>query len=98
MKSIFDVDNVKSAFKTAFKKRENNLRTCIIVIGWFQRILQKILLFFYRYAGVVFLIEIFLITGKGPTMYLYFRKHFSWDAEGFGIYIGVFGILGIFGI
>ena len=31
-------------------------------------------------------------------MYLYFRKHFSWDAEGFGIYIGVFGILGIFGI
>ena len=35
MKSIFDVDNVKSAFKTAFKKRENNLRTYIIVIGRF---------------------------------------------------------------
>lgn len=49
-------------------------------------------------AGIVFLLEIFLITGKGPTMYLYFRKHFSWDAEGFGVYIGVFGILGIFGI
>ena len=80
MKSIFDVDNVKSAFKTAFKKRENNLRTYIIIIG------------------CVFLLEIFLITGKGPTMYLYFRKHFSWDAEGFGVYIGVFGILGIFGI
>ena len=80
MKSIFDVDNVKSAFKTAFKKRENNLRTYIIVIG------------------CVFLLEIFLITGKGPTMYLYFRKHFSWDAKGFGVYIGVFGLLGIFGI
>ena len=28
-------------------------------------------------------------------MYLYFRRKFSWDAKGFGVYIGIFGILGL---
>ena len=43
LKSIFDVHNVKSAFTTALKKRENKRRTYIIAIGWFQSILIKIL-------------------------------------------------------
>ena len=29
-------------------------------------------------------------------MYLFFRRKFSWDDKGFGAYIGLFGILGIF--
>ena len=47
-------------------------------------------------SATCFLLEIFLITGKGPTMYLFFRRKFSWDNKGFGAYIGLFGILGIF--
>ena len=35
LKSIFDVHNVKSAFTTALKKRENKRRTYIIAIGWY---------------------------------------------------------------
>ena len=46
-------------------------------------------------SGLGFLLEIFLITGKGPTLYLYFRKQFSWDEKGFGMYIGIFGIMGM---
>ena len=29
-------------------------------------------------------------------MYLFFRRKFSWDNKGFGAYIGLFGLLGIF--
>ena len=33
LKSIFDVKNVRSAFKTTFKRREDKLRTYIILLG-----------------------------------------------------------------
>ena len=33
LKSIFDVENVRSAFKTTFKRREDKLRTYIILLG-----------------------------------------------------------------
>ena len=33
LKSLFDVENVKSAFKTTFKKRDNNMRAYISIIG-----------------------------------------------------------------
>ena len=91
LKSLFDVDNVKSAFRTAFEKREDNFRTYIILIGNTLKVIINI----NSDLGVSFLIEIFLITGKGPTMYLYFRKQFSWNERGFGMYIGIFGIMGI---
>merc|ERR1711923_693336 len=56
LKSLLDVDNVKSAFEETFKKRENNMRTYLMIIG------------------SVFLLEMFLLIGKVPSMYLYFRK------------------------
>ena len=28
-------------------------------------------------------------------MYLYFRKQFSWDAQTYGLYVGIFGVMGI---
>ena len=31
--SIFDIDNVKSGFKTILKRRPNNLRSLILVLG-----------------------------------------------------------------
>jgi len=46
--------------------------------------------------GACFLIEMFLITGKGPTLYLYYRRKFSWDAKTFGMFIGFYGLLGMF--
>merc|ERR1712013_18044 len=46
--------------------------------------------------GVCFLIEMFLITGKGPTIYLYYRRKFSWDAKTFGMFISFYGFLGMF--
>ena len=33
VKSLFDVKNVQSAFRTTFKRRENSLRSSIIVTG-----------------------------------------------------------------
>ena len=44
----------------------------------------------------IFLTEIFLIIGKGPTIYLYFRRTFKWDEKTFGPYVGFFGILALF--
>ena len=48
------------------------------------------------FLAVCFLFEIFLITGKGITIYLFFRRKFSWDNKGYGVYIGTFGIVGLF--
>ena len=75
--TLFDVNNVKSAFQAVLKRRPNNLRTFLLVLA------------------SCFLLEIFLITGKGPTMYLYFRRKYSWNNKVFGAYIGLFGILGL---
>jgi len=44
-------------------------------------------------TGVCVLLEFFLITGNGPTLYLYYRKKFSWDAKTFGMFIGFNGLL-----
>ncbi|XP_023336366.1 proton-coupled folate transporter isoform X2 [Eurytemora carolleeae] len=76
--TLFDVENVKKGFTTVFKKRENNLRTYIVLLV------------------IVFVLECFLINGKGPTQYLYFRRKFSWDMNKFGMYIGLFGFVGMF--
>eukprot|EP00090_Calanus_glacialis_P015112 TRINITY_DN23975_c0_g1_i1.p1 TRINITY_DN23975_c0_g1~~TRINITY_DN23975_c0_g1_i1.p1 ORF type:complete len:391 (-),score=72.69 TRINITY_DN23975_c0_g1_i1:84-1100(-) len=78
LSSLFDIDNVKSAFGSVFKKRSNNARSIMLLLG------------------VCFLIEMFLITGKGPTLYLYYRRKFSWDAKTFGMFIGFYGLLGMF--
>eukprot|EP00092_Neocalanus_flemingeri_P017937 GFUD01019410.1.p1 GENE.GFUD01019410.1~~GFUD01019410.1.p1 ORF type:complete len:522 (+),score=101.91 GFUD01019410.1:44-1609(+) len=76
--SLFDTKNLKSAFSTVFKQRENKIRTYILMLI------------------ACFILEIFLINGKGPTMYLYFRRKFNWDAKTFGSYIGLYGFLGMF--
>ena len=86
---------MKSAFKTAFEKRENNMRTFIILIGSEKCYQSNVYIQLPIVSGLGFLLEIFLITGKGPTLYLYFRKQFSWDEKGFGMYIGIFGIMGM---
>lgn len=78
LSSLFDIANLKSGFASTFKRRSNNGRTCLLLIG------------------VCFLIEMFLITGKGPTAYLYYRRKFSWDAKTFGMFIGFYGFLGMF--
>ena len=33
LKSLFDVRNVQFAFRTTFKRRQNGLRSCIVVTG-----------------------------------------------------------------
>merc|ERR1719348_1649628 len=78
LSSLFDIANLKSGFASTFKRRSNNGRACLLLIG------------------VCFLIEMFLITGKGPTAYLYYRRKFSWDAKTFGMFIGFYGFLGMF--
>ena len=70
------------------------MRTFIILIGS-EYCYQSNVYINMFVSGLGFLLEIFLITGKGPTLYLYFRKQFSWDEKGFGMYIGIFGIMGM---
>lgn len=51
---------------------------------------------FLLLLGICFILEIFLINGKGPTQYLYFRRKFGWDIKQFGLYIGLYGFVGMF--
>ena len=92
LSSLFDLKNVKSAFAATFKERPNNGRSCMLILG--NYIFQDIVLSYI--SGACFLIEMFLITGKGPTLYLYYRRKFSWDAKTFGMFIGFYGLLGMF--
>ena len=94
VKSLFNVKNVKSAFRTTFKRRENSLRSCIIVIGLWWPVHSQTFSNIHD-TGFAFLLESFLWTGKGPTMYLFFRKQFGWGSQEYGIYTGIFGVLGI---
>ena len=41
------------------------------------------------------MLEMFLIEGRGPSMYLFLRKRFQWDAALFGRFLAVLGILGV---
>jgi hypothetical protein len=45
---------------------------------------------------IAFVLEIFLIQGRGPFMYLYLRLKFSWTEQTFGQYVAIFGVVGIF--
>ena len=45
--------------------------------------------------AVLFMLEMFLIEGRGPSMYLFLRKRFQWDAALFGRFLAVLGILGV---
>ena len=49
------------------------------------------------HTGFAFLLESFLWTGRGPTLYLFFRKQFGWGEQEYGLYTGIFGVLGIIG-
>lgn len=63
LSSLFDIANLKSGFASTFKKRSNNGRTCLLLIGikkYEERNVFECLI-----IGVCFLIEMFLITGKG---------------------------------
>ena len=45
--------------------------------------------------AVLFMLEMFLIEGRGPSMYLFLRKRFQWDAALFGRFLAVLGVLGV---
>ena len=65
VKSLFNVKNVKSAFRTTFKRRENSLRSSIIVTGWwwsdhsqfFRKLTKQVLPSYW---------SLFSGLGKGP--------------------------------
>lgn len=40
--------------------------------------------------------EIFLENGKGPTMFLFFRKQFQWEQKTFATFLALFGLVGLF--
>ncbi len=43
----------------------------------------------------VFILEIFLSNGRGPTMYLFLRKEFKWDEKVMAKFMAFFGSLGL---
>ena len=58
--SILDIENVKSGFKTILKKRPNNFRTYILLLGNYE-----IFLFFETYIDII---DVFQL----PASYLRF--------------------------
>ena len=44
---------------------------------------------------LLFVVEIFLIEARGPSMYLFLRKQFQWDASVFGRFLAYLGVLGL---
>ena len=63
LSSLFDIDNVKSAFGSVFKKRSNNARSIMLLLGKLENAWNSDDLHYF--IGACFLIEMFLITGKG---------------------------------
>jgi Na+/melibiose symporter-like transporter len=43
----------------------------------------------------LFILEMFLIDARGPSMYLFLRKQFQWDAATFGQFLAFLGIIGL---
>jgi hypothetical protein len=74
--SLFDLKNVKRAFRTTFKRRPYNVRPYLLILA------------------SVFIIEIFMSNGRGPTMYLFLRKEFQWNTSSMAKYMAVFGVIG----
>jgi len=91
MKMSEDVEKDKGWCASFFDTK--NLKSAFTTV--FQRRENNLHTFIFMLI-ICFVFEIFLINGKGPTMYLYFRRKFDWNAKTFGGYIGLYGFLGMF--
>ena len=54
--TMFDIRNIKRAFRVTFKRRAYNVRPYLLILA------------------SVFVLEIFMTNGRGPTSYLYYRE------------------------